>query len=107
MRSDDSGQFNNDASFIVWKDKFISGTFALESSNYRGYYIRHQNNVIRLDKYDDSTDFKESASWNFIKSTEVIEPEKLLLLPIWRLKHSTSGDIILTTSDERKASLLT
>lgn len=105
MRNDNSDTFKKQSSFIIHKDKFIDGTIALESSNHRGYYIRHQNYVIRLAR-DDGTDlFKEDASWIFQPIVDVPEVQ-LDLVPIWRLFNSETGDTILTSSDERKAALV-
>ncbi len=61
-RSDGSSLFRQDATFCARSSPY-SGAVMLESVNYPGRYLRHQNFRIRLDPYQDSDLFRMDASF--------------------------------------------
>lgn len=84
MENDGTDLFAADASFLIHKDLFIPGTIALESVNFRGYYIRHRGNVIRLEKLVEHEDYYADASWNVVDGAGGQVPP-IELLPVYRL----------------------
>lgn len=56
--------FSADATFCARKALDGSDNISLESKNMSGYYIRHRNAEVWLDALEDSTGYKEDATWH-------------------------------------------
>jgi GH43 family beta-xylosidase len=52
-----------DSQFKVVQGLAGSGTVSLESTNFPGYYLRHRNNELWVDRSDNSTLFRNDASF--------------------------------------------
>ena len=63
--NDGSSLFKQDATFRYVKP--LTGTetltMSVESINYRGHYWKRDGSIIKLQSSDDSTDFKNAATW--------------------------------------------
>jgi len=56
--------FKADSSFILHKDTFFQGTYALESVNYPDHYIKSDTNrLLRIAQQDNSADYNNTASF--------------------------------------------
>ena len=53
-----------DSQFRIVPGLAGSGTVSLESTNFPGYYLRHRNSQVWVDRSDGSTLFKNDASFN-------------------------------------------
>jgi hypothetical protein len=62
FRDDGSRLFRGDATFCV-RAGTLPGTVALESSNYPGWFLRHRENELWVDKFDGSTAFAADRSF--------------------------------------------
>lgn len=66
MREDpfsDDDLYKKDACFILHKDKWFPGHDAFESVNFPGFYIRHINLQLKLEKYKSVAQFEMDASF--------------------------------------------
>jgi hypothetical protein len=65
---DNSELFKNDASFIIRNDKYYPGYISFESTNYPGYFLRHQGYTVKLHKEEPSVElYKKDASFRLVQ----------------------------------------
>ena len=62
-RLDGSALYRKDACFIPRHGLANSIYVSFESVNYPGYYLRHQNYLLRISRNDGSTLTKNDATW--------------------------------------------
>jgi hypothetical protein len=55
--------YNNDGLWIIRPGLANSNGISVESAEFPGYYLRHKNWEIRLERYDGSDLFKKDATW--------------------------------------------
>ena len=65
-----SNTFDGDATFYLRKDKYFSGFYSFESSNFPSHYIRHTNYRLKIDMETDADLFKNDASFKITPSIE-------------------------------------
>ena len=61
--NEDTDSFRNSTTFLLRQDIWFQGYIAFESSIRPGYFLRHSRLRCKLDKFVNTTDFKENASW--------------------------------------------
>ena len=61
--NEDTDSFRNSATFILRQDKWFPRYAAFQSSIRPDYFLRHIGLRLKLDKFANTTDFKEDASW--------------------------------------------
>ncbi|XP_065671834.1 uncharacterized protein LOC136089702 [Hydra vulgaris] len=65
---DNSELFKNDASFIIRNDKYYTGYISFESTNYPGYFLRHQDYTVKLHKEEPSVElYRKDASFKLVQ----------------------------------------
>ncbi|XP_065640237.1 uncharacterized protein LOC136072813 isoform X1 [Hydra vulgaris] len=63
-----SNLFKNDASFIIRPNKYYPGYVSLESTNYPGYFLRHQGFTVKLQKEQPQEEFyRRDASFRIVQ----------------------------------------
>lgn len=55
--------FRKDSTYHVRMDKWFPGYLSFESVNFPNYFIRHQNFLLRISKFDNTALFKNDASF--------------------------------------------
>jgi len=64
--------FKADSSFILHKDTFYQGTYALQSVNYPDHYIKPDaNGHLRITQQDNSADYNDTASFRIHDSSGI------------------------------------
>ena len=65
MSDDGSSLFEQDATFCARASSY-SGAVMLESVNYPGRYLRHQNFQLKLDPYQNSDLYRADSAFRFV-----------------------------------------
>ena len=68
---DRTRRFKYLASFILAEDKWFPGFSTFESSVNPNHFLRHDSEWIRIDKFQDSADFKSNASWKMTERGKI------------------------------------
>ena len=64
--------FKEDATFYIRNEIYQAATLSLESVNYPGYFVKTTGSRVRLEQYEDTNNFKNTASFTSKFSIKIV-----------------------------------